>query len=186
MDNPRELLEIVFFARGGQGAKSAAEIMAEGAVQEGKFVQAFPSFGPERSGAPTETYLRISNQEIRTHEPVINPDIIVVLDETLLKTEKKSANIWIVNSVKSASDLKDKFQLSGEVYSIDANGISLEIIGAARPNTVILGKLAKIIKMVKIENVVEEFRKIFENKIGKDACDKNIEAIKKAYDINNQ
>jgi pyruvate ferredoxin oxidoreductase gamma subunit len=186
MDNPRELLEIVFFARGGQGAKSAAEILAEGAVQEGKFVQAFPSFGPERSGAPTETYLRISNQEIRTHEPVINPDIIVVLDETLLKTEKKSAKIWIINSARGASELKDKFQLSGEIYPIDANGISLEIVGAVRPNTVILGKLVKIIKMVKIESVVEEFRKIFENKICKDACDKNIEAIKKAYDINNQ
>src|SRR5512133_2510001 len=94
----KDLIEIIFYARGGQGAKSAAEIMAQAAVSEGKFVQAFPSFGPERSGAPTETYLRISEKEIRTHEPIIEPDVVVVLDESLLQSEKNNADIWIINS----------------------------------------------------------------------------------------
>lgn len=186
MDKTKNLLEITFFARGGQGAKSAAEILAQAAVLEGKFVQAFPSFGPERSGAPTETYLRISDQEIKTHEPIVNPDIVVILDETLLRTEKKPAETWIINSVQDSAELKSKFKLSGEVYPIDANKISLEIIGVARPNTVILGKLAQKIKLVKIESIEAEFRKIFEAKIGGAMTEKNIQAIREAYDINNQ
>jgi pyruvate ferredoxin oxidoreductase gamma subunit len=175
------LLEIIFYARGGQGAKSAAEIMAQAAVSEGKFVQAFPSFGPERSGAPTETYLRISECAIRTHEPIVQPDITVVLDETLLTTEKKSADVWLINSALNSEELQNKFKLSGQIYAVDANKISLEIVGAARPNTVILGKLTQIMNLVKIESVEKEFRKIFEGKIGKEMTNKNIEAIQLAY-----
>lgn len=176
------LIEIIFYARGGQGAKSAAEIVAQAVVTDGKFVQAFPSFGPERSGAPTETYLRISDQAIRTHEPILDPDIIVVLDETLLKSEKNHAGIWIVNSAKSESDLKKMISSGKKIYPIDANKISIEVVGQPRPNTVILGKLIQVSKVARIESVIQEFKKIFEGKLGKEATDKNIEAIKKSYD----
>lgn len=180
-------LEIVFFARGGQGAKSAAEILAQGAVLEGKFVQAFPSFGPERSGAPIQTFLRVSDKEIRTHEPVLNPGVVVVLDDTLLETEKitqglKEDTILIVNSIKKAEELKEQLKFSGKIYPVDASGISLEIIGQPRPNTVILGKIIQITQLAKLESIEKKFQEIFEGKIGKEACDKNVEAIKKAYE----
>lgn len=179
--NKKDLTEIIFYARGGQGAKSAAEIVAQAAVKEGKFVQAFPSFGPERSGAPTKTYLRISKKEIRTHEPVVNPDIEIVLDETILELEKKTAAVVIINSSKKEADLKKTLENNKNIYTADANKISMEIIGQARPNTVILGKFVAIAGLVKIESVIEEFKRIFEGKIGKESTAKNIEAIRKAY-----
>lgn len=175
-------MEIIFYARGGQGAKSAAEIIAQAAVKDGKFVQAFPNFGPERSGAPTETYLRISDQAIRTHEPISSPDIIVVLDETLLKSEENRASVWIINSAKTENELKKIISTNKKIYPVDANRISMEKIGQPRPNTVILGKLIQVSKIARIESVIQEFKKIFEGKLGKDATDKNIEAIKKTYD----
>lgn len=183
----KEMTEIIFYARGGQGGKSAAEIVAQAAVKEGKFVQAFPQFGPERSGAPTKTFLRISNSNIRTHEPVTDPDIVVVLDETILDSEKVTENLdqnefLIVNSKKTAIEIGQKINFKGKIYPIDANGISMEIIGQPRPNTVILGKLVQVAEVAKLESVTEEFRNIFEHKIGKEATDKNILAIEKAYD----
>lgn len=183
----KDILEVIFYARGGQGAKSAAEILAQSALKEGKFVQSFPSFGPERSGAPTKTYLRISNREIRTHEPVVDPDIAVVLDETLLESEPVTQGLdkneaIIVNTEKTAQEVKNILGFDGKVYPTDANRISMEIVGQPRPNTVILGKLVQVTEMVKLESVLEEFRSIFEAKVGKEITDKNIAAIEKAYD----
>jgi len=183
----KDIFEIVFFGRGGQGAKSAAEILAQAAFSEGKFVQAFPQFGPERSGAPTKTFVRIANQEIRTHEPVIDPDLVVVLDETILDSEKVTDGLdrneaLIVNTKKDAYEIKHKINFQGKIYPVDANGISLQIVGQTRPNTVILGKIAQVAEVASLQGIVEEFRKIFEHKIGKENCDKNIQAIEKAYD----
>jgi pyruvate ferredoxin oxidoreductase gamma subunit len=184
----KDIFEIIFLARGGQGAKSAAEILAQAAVSEGKFVQAFPNFGPERSGAPTKTYLKISDSEIRSHEPIIDPDLIVVLDETLLIGDDITKNLdkdeaLIVNSAKSKGELASKLAyFKGTIYPIDANGISAKIIGQPRPNTAILGKIIHITEAVKLESLTSEFRKVFESKIGKEATDKNILAIEKSYD----
>lgn len=181
------LTEIIFYARGGQGAKVAAEIIAQAAVREGKYVQAFPQFGPERSGAPTKTFVRVSDSEIRTHEPVVDPDIVVVLDETILTSEKAVENLdqnqfLFVNTKKTGQEIKEKLKFKGKVYAIDADGISLSTIGQLRPNTVILGKLVQVTEIAGLESVMAEFRKIFTGKIGKEATEKNILAIEKAYD----
>ena len=183
----KDTREIIFFARGGQGAKTAAEILAQAAVKEGKFVQAFPSFGPERSGAPTKTYLRISDRPIRTKEPVVDPDVVVVLDETLLESQVVTDGLdrneaLIINSTKLAHEIRQLIRFEGKIHAIDANGISLKVIGQPRPNTIILGKIIKVTEIVRLESVLEEFRKIFEEKIGKESCEKNILAIEKAYD----
>lgn len=183
----KDIFEIIFHARGGQGAKTAAEILAQAAVAEGKYVQAFPNFGPERSGAPTKTYLKISDKPIRNHEPVTDPDIVLVLDETLLDGTIVTTNLdtnesLIINTKKSAHEVAEKINFKGKIHPVDANGISMEIIGQPRPNTVILGKFVKITEIVKLDSVVLEFRKIFEEKIGKEATDKNVQAIERAYD----
>jgi 2-oxoacid:acceptor oxidoreductase gamma subunit (pyruvate/2-ketoisovalerate family) len=188
----KDILEIIFFARGGQGAKTAAEILAQAAAKEGKFIQAFPSFGPERSGAPTKTYLRIADAPIRIHEPVIDPDVVVVLDDTLLDSQDVSRNLdkreaLIINTQTDEKQVRERISslgtnFEGKIYPVDASGISLEIIKQPRPNTVILGKLVQVTEAVKLESVIEEFRKIFEEKIGKENCEKNIQAIEKAYD----
>ncbi|KKP79525.1 MAG: Pyruvate synthase subunit PorC [Candidatus Moranbacteria bacterium GW2011_GWF2_35_39] len=192
MKNHKDIFEVIFFARGGQGAKTTAEILAQAGTYENKFVQAFPSFGPERSGAPTKTYLRISDHEIRTHEPVVDPDLVVVLDDTLLDSQEVAFNLdkdefLIINTKMAEHEVREKLiqrggKFEGKIHPIDASGISLSIIGQPRPNTVILGKFVQVSGMVKLESVLEEFRLIFEKKIGKENCDKNIQAIEKAYD----
>jgi pyruvate ferredoxin oxidoreductase gamma subunit len=183
----KNITEIIFYARGGQGAKTAAEIIAQAGVIEGKFVQTFPSFGPERTGAPTKTYLRISNEAIRSKEPVVDPDVVVVLDETLLDSQTVTAGldkneVLIINSTKSPHEIREQIRFDGKIHCVDANGISLKIVGQPRPNTVILGKIVRVTEVVSMESIIREFRKIFEEKIGKESCEKNILAIEKAYD----
>jgi pyruvate ferredoxin oxidoreductase gamma subunit len=188
MDTNQDSFEIIFFARGGQGAKVAAEIIAQAAFREGKFVQAFPHFGPERTGAPTRTYVRISEKPIRNHEPIVDPDAVVVLDDTLLLSQKVCEHLdenesLIVNTQKSREEVAAMFtDFKGQTYPIDASSLSAKVVGSPRPNTSILGKLIKVTEIVKIETIIEEFRKIFENKIGKAMTEKNIQAIQEAYD----
>ena len=189
----KEIFEVIFFARGGQGAKTAAEILAQSAVRENKYVQAFPNFGPERSGAPTKTYLRISQKPILTHEPIVDPDVVVVLDDTLLNSQDVSKNVekneaLIVNTQLSKDDIQQTIsekgkKFEGKIYPVNADGISLEIVGQPRPNTVILGKFVQVTEAVKLESVIAEFKEIFEKKIGKEITQKNVSAIEKAYDV---
>jgi len=188
----KDIFEVIFFARGGQGAKTAAEILAQAATYDDKYIQAFPHFGPERSGAPTRTYLRISDEIIRTHEPVVDPDVVVVLDDTLLTSQDVTSNLdkneaLIINTKMANAEIKDQLAqkgkvFEGKIYPIDASGLSSEIVGQPRPNTVILGKFIQVTEAVKLESVITEFKKIFEHKIGSELTAKNVQAIEKAYD----
>jgi pyruvate ferredoxin oxidoreductase gamma subunit len=183
----KKIFEIIFHARGGQGAKTAAELLAQAALKEGKYIQAFPDFGPERTGAPIRTYVRISNEKILTHEPVVDPDLVVVMDETLLGIVDVSKNldeneILIVNSTGSREDVSQKTGYVGNIFPIDATGLSLEVIGEPRPNTAILGKLLKISEIVKLESLTEVFREKYIEKIGPEKTEKNVLAIERAYD----
>ena len=183
----KDIFEIIFFARAGQGAKTAAEIIAQAAISEGKHVQAFPYFGPERSGAPTKAYVRISDKPIRIHEPIVDPDTVVVLDETLLKSEDTVKKLsrdesFIINTAKAEKEIAEKVKnFKGKIHAIDAAGIAMEVIGQPRPNSVILGKLIQVTEAVELESVVEEFRKIFALKIGSDLTERNALAIRKGY-----
>jgi pyruvate ferredoxin oxidoreductase gamma subunit len=187
MRTDKDTIEIVFYARGGQGAKTATEIVAQAAVLEGKFVKAFPDFGPERSGAPIRTYLRISEQEIKTQEPISNPDYAIILDETIFSSQDVLKNliksdVLLVNSKKTPLEIADNIKYKGKIFSIDASGISAQIVGKPTPNVGILGKLIKISEIAKIENVIEIFKSIFSEKIGEDLTSKNILTIEKTYD----
>jgi pyruvate ferredoxin oxidoreductase gamma subunit len=183
----KKIFEIVFHARGGQGAKTAAELLAQAALHEGKFVQAFPDFGPERSGAPMKTYVRISDEPIRTHEPVTDPDMVAVLDETLLGIVDVSKNLdenesLIVNTTKDRETVSRETKYIGNIYPIDALGLSMDIIGEPRPNTAILGKIIKISEIVKLESATDVFKEKYVAKIGTEKTEKNVQAIEKAYD----
>lgn len=186
MQNKNEY-EIVIHGRGGQGVKTTAEILAQVALLEGKNVQAFPEFGPERSGAPVKAFVRISDKIILTHEPIINPDCVLVLDETLINETNLLGNLTsqetlIVNTKKSGKEVADQINFKGKIVTVDASGISKEIIGQERPNTVILGRFAFITEKTKIENIVKIFKEKYQNKIGEKLSKKNIVAIIKAYD----
>jgi pyruvate ferredoxin oxidoreductase gamma subunit len=117
---------------------------------------------------------------------------VAVLDETILDSQDVTKNLTknealIVNTRKTADEIREKLKnkgkkFEGKIHTIDANGISMEVIGQLRPNTVILGKLVQISEIIYLDSVIEEFRRIFEEKIGEDSTEKNIQAIEKAYD----
>jgi len=184
----KNTFEIIFFARGGQGAKTASELIAHAAVREGKFVKAFPFFGPERSGAPTKMFLRVSDKEIRTQEPVTDPDVVVVLDETVMDSQDVAKNldkheVLIVNSINDKEEIRKRVpHFEGSIHAVDGNGISSDIIGKPSPNMVLIGHLIKISEIVGLESAAEIFREVFTEKIGKDLTEKNIKAMEAGYD----
>ncbi|KKQ04377.1 MAG: Pyruvate synthase subunit PorC [Candidatus Moranbacteria bacterium GW2011_GWE2_36_40] len=184
----KDTFEIIFFARGGQGAKTASELIAHAAVREGKFVKAFPFFGPERSGAPTKMFLRVSEKEIRTQEPVTDPDIVLVLDETVMDSQDVARNldkheVLIVNSANEKEEVRKRVpHFEGSIHCVDGNGISADIIGKPNPNMVLIGHLIKVTEIVSMESAAEIFREVFTEKIGKDLTEKNIRAMQAGYD----
>lgn len=188
MKTNKDTFEVIFFARGGQGAKTASELVAHAAVREGKFVKAFPFFGPERSGAPTKMFLRISHKEIRTQEPVNDPDVVVVLDETVMDNQDIAKNLdkhesLIVNSTASKEEIRRKVpHFQGVIHVVDGNGISAETTGKPNPNMVLVGKLLQISSVVSLESASEIFREVFVEKIGKELTEKNIQAMEAGYD----
>ena len=188
MDFTKDLFQIVFFARAGQGAKSIAEVLAQTAVAEGKFVQAFSFYGPQRSGAPTKTYVKISAKPIRNHEPIVDPDVAVVLDDTLLKSEKVDNNLsedesLIINTKKTGEEIRSELsEFRGNIKVIDANEIAYDVMEKHHINGVMLGKLIQVTEIVDLGTAKKEFQKIFEKKLGQELVRKNILAMEKGYD----
>lgn len=184
----KKSFEIIFFARGGQGAKTASELIAHAAVGEGKFVKAFPFFGPERSGAPTKMFLRVSEHEIRTQEPIVDPDVVVVMDETVLDGEDVTKNLdryesLIINSTKSVEEIRQEVShFTGKIHAIDGTGIALTQTGNANPNMVLVGQLIKVTEIVSLESAAKIFREVFTEKIGAELTEKNIKAMEAGYD----
>jgi pyruvate ferredoxin oxidoreductase gamma subunit len=184
----KNTFEVIFFARGGQGAKTASELVAHAAVLEGKYVKAFPFFGPERSGAPTKMFLRVSEKEIHTQEPVVDPDVVIVMDETLMENSEITKNLdenesLIINSKRDPEEIRSSIpDFQGKIHAIDASGIALKTTGNPNPNTVLVGQLIKISEIISLESAAEIFRGVFTTKIGKDLTEKNIQAMQTGYD----
>lgn len=180
------MFEIKFIGRGGQGGKSAAAILAEAALDKGKHIQSFPEYGAERQGAPVFAYTRIDDTEIRIHSGVTNPDCVVVLDPTLLGSipitqGMNQDGILIVNTPKTVEEIKKITEFNGKIYTVDATKISVELFGKNIPNTPMLGAIEKATSLVTIEVLKEKIKEKFERKIGKEAVNKNLEAIEQAY-----
>lgn len=184
----KKVLEIRWHGRGGQGAKTAALMLAETVAQMGKYVQGFPEYGPERMGAPILAFNRISDEPIHIHSNVINPDIVIVLDATLLNEKITEGvpedGIYIVNTTKTPQEVRKKLNLKGgKIFTVDANQISLETIGRVIPNTPLMGAFIKATGFMPyeefIENVKRELEKKFRTK--PEVIDGNIKAIERAY-----
>jgi pyruvate ferredoxin oxidoreductase gamma subunit len=170
------MIEIRFHGRGGQGAVTAAEILAKAAFEDGKYCQAFPFFGAERKGAPVMAFSRIADNPIRRRYQVYNPNYVIVLDETLLEAVDvlsglKEDGKVIINST-------NQVDLGVESYNIDATGIALEILGVPIVNTVMLGAFAGVTGVVTIESLVKVTKETFPGKIG----EKNAKAVQIAYE----
>lgn len=183
----KEMTEIRWHGRGGQGVKTAALLLAEVALADGQYSQGFPDYGPERMGAPIRGYTRVSDGPIRMHCAIENPDAVVVLDSTLLgvvdvASGLKEGGVILVNSKESPSAVAKKHKLEKlKVMTVDATGISLDEIGRAIPNTPMVGALLKALPVVPVDTLVEKMRQEFAKKFSEKIIEGNVRAVQRAY-----
>ncbi|MDD3725705.1 MAG: 2-oxoacid:acceptor oxidoreductase family protein [Candidatus Ratteibacteria bacterium] len=184
-----KVFEVRWHGRGGQGAKTAALLFGDAALSTGKYIQAFPEYGPERMGAPVQSFNRISNNPIRDHSGIERPDVVVVLDVTLvgqidvtdgLDPDK---GLLIVNTPLGPEEIKKKIGYSGRVYTVDASRIAKETIGRDIPNTPMMGALVRVTGVIDVDNLLEDTKKKLEKKFRNrpEIVEGNISAIKRAY-----
>lgn len=165
-------VEIRWHGRGGQGAVTASEIVAAAAILEGRYALAFPEFGAERRGAPVRAYTRISDDPVIPRTPITRPDIVVVLDPSLLGPGVveglKPNGTLVVNHVKTPREVAEACGLSvpAKVAVVDATGIALKRLGRPIVNTAILGALVRATGIVSLETVVRLVRERFPGKLG--------------------
>lgn len=181
----KEIFEIRIHGRGGQGAKTASQFIAEAAMGENKFIQAFPEYGPERAGAPMKAYTRISDKPITTYSPVVHPDVVMVIDSTLVGpidvTEGLTEeSILIVNTPKSAEDIKKETAFKGKVYTVDATKIAIDTVGKNLPNTPMLGAFVEITKIIPIDAIKNSIKKKFLKKLGEEKTNATIRGVELA------
>ena len=180
----KSIVEFRWHGRGGQGAWTASELLARTALDEGKYIQSFPEFGPERMGAPVTAFTRISTEPIRLHCAIYDPDVVIVLDNTLLKTVPVTAglnrddNILIINSTKEPAAVRESLRVTkGTVWTVPATEIALRILGAPITNTALLGCVAKACEIVTLEGI----QKTLKGRFRPDLAEKNFAVIKEAY-----
>ncbi len=176
-----ELLEIRWHGRGGSGAVTAAELVARAAIGEGRYAQSFPSFGPERRGAPVIAFLRISDEFIRIRTSIYHPDAVVVLAPGLLHAVDVTSGLKdggkiIVNSRKSPAELKSEFGYKWPVAAVNATRIARETIALPITNTAMIGALLKVMEIVKMDSLVVQLQERFGMR-----AKGNIEAMRRAY-----
>jgi len=170
------MIEIRFHGRGGQGAVTAASLLAKASGLDGKYTQAFPAFGVERRGAPVKAFCRISEKPITLRSHVYSPDYIVVLDDSLLDLPEiteglKEESVAIINTNKSVS-------LKYKTYTYDATSLALEILGKNIVNTAMLGVFAKVTNLVSITSVEKAIDENFPEKLS----ELNKTLVRKAYE----
>lgn len=185
-----DLVEIRWHGRGGQGAKTAALLLADVAFKTGKYVQGFPEYGPERMGAPITAYNRISSDTIRVHSNIYEPDYVVVVDEGLLETVdvteglKEDGGI-VVNTAKPPEQIKEHLHgYKGNVYTIDARRVSVACLGKYFPNTPMLAAIVHVSGVMEKETFFSEMENSFSHKFASkpEVIEGNMNALKMAFD----
>jgi len=178
-----KIYEVRFHGRGGQGAWTASLLLAQAGLNEEKNIQSFPAFGPERAGAPITAFTRISDEKIQIHSSIYEPDVVVVLDPTLLGPSVsdgiKKGTILIVNTDKTAKEILDTLGLKDiETWTVDATTLAIDVLGRPITNTAMLGSVVKATGVVKLDSIVQVVKERFGGKIS----ELNAELVKKAYE----
>ena len=170
---------------GGQGAWTASELLARAAISEGKHIQSFPEFGPERMGAPVTAFTRISTEPIRLHCAVYNPDVVAVLDPTLLKSvnvadglNEEGGNIIVNTKDEPANVRKQLGSDRGKLWTVPATEISIKVLGMPITNTAMLGAVARVTGIVSLQTV----ERMVKGRFRADVAEKNFAVVKEAYE----
>ena len=183
------MTEIRWHARAGQGAVTAAKLLAEAALTEGKYIQAMPEYGPERMGAPLKAFTRLSEEPIEVSNNIEFPDIIVVLDDTLLPVVDVAEGLAadgavVVNTPASPESVRAQLGLPAtvKVGTVDASAIALETIKRDLPNTPIVGALARVCPVVELDSIVTQLESTFGKKFSQAIIDANLDSVRRAYE----
>lgn len=182
-----DLTEIRWHGRGGQGAVTASELLAEAALHEGKYFQAFPDYGPERMGAPIRAYTRIGPSPIHQHHQIAEPDVVVVLDPTLTEVVDVTeglgdAGVLVVNTSLSPDQLRQQIGFrKGKVFTVDATRIALDTVKRNVTNTPMIGALLKALEVVSKDRVRDEIKTRFDTRVSADVAKANVDAFERAY-----
>ena len=184
----KDLIEIRWHGRGGQGAKTASLLLADAAFNTGKYIQGFPEYGPERMGAPITAYNRISNKPINIHSNIYEPDFVVVVDDTLLESVPVTAGLKedgaiIINTTKDSEYLKKVLNgYNGSIYTIDARKISMETLGNYFPNTPMLAAIVKVSGVMTDKELLDDMKNSFKHKFAKkpEVIEPNMKALEMA------
>ncbi|ABR30210.1 pyruvate synthase [Thermosipho melanesiensis] len=184
---PAKYFEIRWHARAGQGAKSASQMLAEAALEMGKYVQSFPEYGAERTGAPMKAFNRVSDEPILIHSSVDYPDVVVIIDDTMLGqpalTDGTDENtVFIVNTVKDVEYVREKLGVKGKICTIAATDIALEELKRGIPNTVMLGAIAKVTGVITLESAEQRIRKAFSKKFPEELVEANVRALRRGFE----
>jgi len=183
-----KLIEIRWHGRGGQGAKTAALLLADAAFNTGKYIQGFPEYGPERMGAPITAYNRISDERIKIHSNIYEPDYVVVVDESLISaidvtSGLKETGAIIINTDKEPDEVKKHLKgYKGKVCTIDARKISEETLGRNFPNTPMLGAVVVVGNIMEPQKFLEDMKESFAHKFKTkpEIIEGNMKAIERA------
>lgn len=182
------MVEIRWHGRGGQGVVTAAKVMAAAALAQGKHIQAFPEYGPERRGAPVQAFTRIGDEPVRLFSHVTSPQMVVVLDRTLVGKIPFTKGLTqdgtvVVNCRHAPQHLREEIDLNyGRVFAIDATTIANETMGRPITNTPMLGALIKATEILSAEAVEDELRTLFKSKLSPKMLQANIDAFRRAYE----
>ena len=183
MTKEKSLIEIRWHGRGGQGAVTSTEMLAQAAISEGKYAQAFPSFGPERRGAPVQAFNRVDSREpVRIRADITQPDCVVVLDPSLLSKVNVTSGLkeggWVViNTRKTAAEIKSEFGIKYPVATVNATRIAREVLGVPIVNTTMLGAVIKVTGIIDKKSTHAPLEKRF-GRLG----ERNIKAMETAFE----
>lgn len=186
----KDLIEIRWHGRGGQGAKTASLLLADAAFNTGKYIQGFPEYGPERMGAPITAYNRISIKPITIHSNIYEPDYVVVVDDSLLESVDVTSGLKedgaiVINTTKDSDYIKSTLKgYNGEIYTIDAREISLSTLGKYFPNTPMLAAIVHVTGIMSDEDFLNDMQGSFKHKFAKkpEVIEGNMKALEMALD----
>lgn len=182
-------IEIRWHGRGGQGTVTAAKVLADACLSGGRYVQAFPEYGPERAGAPIRAFNRVSEQVIRMYGPVLHPKVISIADATLMDAVNVTDGapddaMFVVNTSKDPKEVREKLHAKDtqKVFTVNASKIAIECFGKPLPNSTMLGAIIKATGVVEMDTLLENVKKSFGKKFAQKIIDGNLEATKRGYE----
>ena len=183
-----QMFEICWHGRAGQGVVTAGELLGEAAMKMGQFFQSFPEYGAERMGAPIKSYTRISDEPIEVHSPILEPDMVIVVNPNLIGAVDLTGGLkpdghMLINTTHSPSEIRARLRFDGgRVWCLDASRIALEELGRDIPSTMMLGVVARATGIVRMDAVIHLARERLSEKLRPEIVEANVRSLQRAFD----